>query len=183
MAELFGSVNREQLARLAAILLIAANAALFVWNQVQQGSIQEQQLRLSQLEAQSMSMLRGRNDPISLRNDINSMQDKIKTAGVAFPGRIDVVAIQDHVVQTARRNAIQIFNLTLLPDEKRSLGGIQYPVVIVSVEGYGDLNNLYSFIGQAQKSLYNTSSIENIRMAQKDGTWTTKFLIVAYRRP
>lgn len=176
-------LSRRQIGQLVFLLLVIANAGLFGWDQFQRRQIVEQKLRLSALENQSVALLRGRNDPNTLKQDIAETEQKIQVVSLAFPSKTDTVALQDHIVQVARLNQVQISSLSMQPPSTRTLAGGIYPVVILSVLGRGDLHNLYGFLGQAQKNLYNTSSVENVSATLGDQGWSMKFDVAVYTRP
>lgn len=176
------ALTRRQIAQLALLLLVVANAGLFGWTQVDRNSLREQQQRLVQLERQPVA-LRGRSNPAVLKSELAEVEQKIEEAGLAFPARVDTVALQDHILQAARRSRVQLTSFTLQPSVTRPLAGGSYPVVILTVRGRGDLPNLISFLGQVGRSLYNTSTLENISVTQAEEAWSIRLDVVLYAKP
>lgn len=175
-------LSRRQIAQLVLLVLVIANVGLFAWERLQRESIKDQERKLAALGSQSISLLRGRNDPALLKQEIDEAEKKLRNVSLAFPSRVDTVALQDHIVQVARLNQVQISNLSVQPPATRPLAGTSYPVVVLSVQARGDLHDLYGFLGQAQKHIYNTSSLENVGFTQGERDWSIKFDVVVYSK-
>lgn len=175
-------LTRRQIAQLVLLLLVVANAGLFAWTQLDRSSLGDQQRRLAQLERQPLT-LRGGSNPVVLKSALAEVEQKIEEAGLAFPTRMDTVALQDHIIQAARWSLVQLTSFALQPAVTRALAGGSYPVVILTVRGRGDLPNLNSFLGQVERSVYNTSILENISITQAEEGWSIRFDVVLYAKP
>lgn len=171
--------NRRQIAQVVLLLLVVANAGLFGWTELDRRSIAVQEGQLADLERASVT-LRGRNDPAILNRDLQEIEEKIKEATLSFPNQVDTVALQDHIVQAARRNLVQLTSLSLQPAGTKAVAGGNYSVVMLTVQGNGDLPRLQNFLGQVTRSIYSTSTLENINIVWDKEIWTFKFDVVVY---
>ena len=174
--------TREQAAKILLLVMIVANAGLFLWLQLDRYAIGEAQRRVAELAAEAAAP-RGPSSMTVVRQGFEETGRQVVEASEVFPKRIDTTAMRDHIVQSAGQLGVRLTGLTLLPLEIRTLAGGKYAVVRMTVQGTGDLPNLYGFLDRANNKLYSTSTLEKIRFVEDAGVWSLQFDVVVIGRP
>lgn len=176
------ALSRRQMAQAALLLVVVANAGIFTLLQLDRGSLEEKQAQLATLQREAVT-LRGRNSPAVLTRELEDAQAKIAEIALVFPDRVEVIALQDHIVQAAVLNQVQITGLSLQPSATRDLAAGKYPVVMLTVQGQGDLSNLHRFLGQMERNVYDSTTLENIKLTQTEGRWSIQFDMIVFGKP
>lgn len=175
-------LTRRQIAQLLAVAAVLANVVVFALVQVERGTLEEQETVLADLQRE-LRTPRGRNNPAVLQRDLEEAQKKATDASAALPGKVDVIALHNHIVRAAVTNLVQLTNVTLQPPATRDLAAGKYPVVDLTVEGQGDLPRLQGFLDQVGQGLYPTIILESLSINRVQESWTVKFHTVVLSKP
>lgn len=176
------TLDRKQVARFLMFLVLLGCAAILVGTQLERAAIGEQQQRLALLQTASIDPGSPRS-PALLRRQIAEVDAKAAEVGLAFPARVDPLALQDHILRVAARSRVQLANLNLKSTGARTVAGGSYPAVTLTVQGRGALPDLYSFLGQVESSLYDTTLFENLKLSEIADGWSVQYDAVVIGRP
>ena len=176
------TLDRKQVARFLMFLVLLGCAAVLVGTQFERAAQGEQRQRLALLQTASIDPGSPRS-PALLRRQIDEADAKASEVGLAFPARVDPLALQDHVLRVAMRSRVQLVNLNLNPAGARTLAGGSYTAVTLTLQGRGDLPDLFSFLSQVESSLYDTTLFENLKVSEIADGWSVQFDAVVIGRP
>lgn len=177
-----GQLTRMQIALLAVAVAVLLNIAAFTLLQINYQTLEQQDAHLFDLERE-LRTPRGRNNPAVVQRDLEAAQQLAAEASLAFPDRIDIIVLQDHIVRAAVSNLVQLTNLSLQAPITRDLTAGKYPIVDIVVEGQGDLPGLQGFLDQVGQGVYGTIVLENLSVSQGKELWNVKFDTVVYGKP
>jgi len=173
------ALTRQQLTLVLGATVVL-NLLLWTWLGADLGQLAAQQLRLSTLQRQEQA---GVISPGTLRQQAADSEKRLKEITATFLKPFDDRVLQEHVVQAARANGVQLASVGLAGPTPRTLGsGAKYQAAVLSVQARGDLFALLSFISQASQNFYPSSTLEGIKVTASPTGWTAQFDLAALAR-